>query len=108
MEFLRPGLILPGVIGAALIIFSIAAFLKSPINWAGVVVLFGALGCFLLAARGIFERTMLVCGSLLVAASTAVLAALPVAILAGFPFAILTGYLISIAIKARRNKTQWP
>ena len=53
VEFLRPGLILPGVIGAALIIFSIAAFLKPPINWAGVVVLFltFAMGLGLLSAH---------------------------------------------------------
>ena len=79
MEFTSPGLIVPGILGAILVLLGLSAISVLPINWLGAVML-------------IDSPTP----EMRVHLSTAIALALP--------FSLITMLLLSLVLRARRNK----
>jgi membrane-bound ClpP family serine protease len=98
-EFLRPGLIAPGVIGSTLVLLAI------PADWRLIPLMGAALLLFavdaIVNARGVFA----VLGTIGVGAGAMTITPSFV-MAAGFaiPFGLLTTFLLYAAVRARRNK----
>jgi membrane-bound serine protease (ClpP class) len=113
VEFSAPGLILPGVAGAILAVLGLSAISVLPINWAGAGLLILALALFVLEAKfashgilGAGGAVAMVLGALLLVNSPVpeMRVRLSTAIGLALPFALITGFLVSLVVKARRNK----
>ena len=112
VEFSSPGLIFPGIAGAILALLGLSALTILPINWVGVALLVLAAVLFVLEAKiashgilGIGGTISMVLGALLlVNGPPEVRIHLTTAVAAAVPFAIITMFLVSIVIRARRNK----
>jgi membrane-bound serine protease (ClpP class) len=112
VEFSSPGLIFPGVAGAISLLLGLSALSVLPINWVGVALLVLALAFFIAEAKfashgilGIGGTIAMVFGAvLLVDAPPALRIHYSTAIAVTIPFAIITMFLVSLVIKARRNK----
>ena len=112
-EFLRPGKVLPGVLGSTAAIFSGRALLHQSGNWRGTVLgavlIAGAIGCCALEARFQTKGVLTVCavglltlGLLWFVPAPAVLPAVAIGI--ALVFCPLSSFLFSIAYRARRRK----
>ncbi len=112
-EFCLPGLLAPGVIGAIFLFLGLTALSRLPIIWAGAaLMILGLIFCILEArwpARGILCAVGAL--GLTLGAVTLIDAASPgprvrwsTAIALAIPFALVTSFLLSVAIRARRNK----
>ncbi len=112
VEFSSPGLIFPGVAGGILLLLGLSALSVLPINWAGVALLLLAIALFVLEAKfashGILgaggTAAMILGALLLVEGPPAMCIHLSTAIAVALPFALITMFLVSLVIKARRNK----
>jgi membrane-bound ClpP family serine protease len=98
-EFLRPGLIAPGVIGSTLVLLAL------PTGWQLVPLIGTALLLFALDAITEAWGTFAVLGTFAVGAGAMTLTP-SLAFAAGFaiPFGLLTTFLFYAAVRARRNK----
>jgi len=112
-EFSSPGLILPGVLGAVLLVLGIAALALFPIDWRGAALMILGLALLVMEARFATHGILAVGGAialpvgalLLIDTSDPVLRIHPAMALAvTIPFALITLFLLSIAVRARRNK----
>jgi membrane-bound serine protease (ClpP class) len=116
-EFSMPGMVAPGVIGAMLILLGLTALSVFPIDWLGAGLMVLALIFFVLEAKftthGILTAggavAMLVGALMLIdTGSTGVPDTLRIrlstALALTIPFALITSFLLSIAMRARRNK----
>jgi membrane-bound serine protease (ClpP class) len=113
VEFNSPGLILPGVAGGILLLMGISSLAVLPLSWVGVSLLL--LGCtlFVLEAHfashgvlGIGGTVALILGALmLVDGPPEMQIHLVTALSVSIPFALITMFLLSLAIRARRNKS---
>lgn len=112
-EFSAPGFVLPGVLGAILVLLGLAALAMFPIGWLGVSLVILGLAFFVLEAKfathGILTAggavALLLGALLLVDTSDPALRIHPGTALAiTLPFALITGFLLSLAMRARRNK----
>ncbi len=111
VEFNAPGLILPGVIGATLTVLGFASMASQPLDWRGAALIILALGLIVRESRARVHGawgaiatcclwlglTMLVNGSQRIDGLTA--AAVSAVFAPGMSF------LLSVAERARRNKT---
>jgi membrane-bound serine protease (ClpP class) len=112
VEFTSPGLIFPGIAGAILALLGLSSLAILPINWTGAALLVLALALFVLEAKftshgilGIGGTIAMVLGALLlVNGPPAMRIHLPTALAVALPFAAITMFLVSIVIKARKNK----
>lgn len=112
VEFSSPGLIFPGVAGAVLALLGLSSLAVLPINWVGVVLLILAVAMFVLEAKiashgilGTGATISMVLGAvLLVDGPPEVRIHLATAIAVSLPFALITMFLVSIVVRARRNK----
>lgn len=106
VEFCAPGRVLPGVIGATLTILGLNSLSKQA-DWRVAVLTICGMA-FLAAeakvrARGIFTGA----GALALVFSAVMLGIGPYAAVALLiPFAVIVSVLLSIAVRARRNKLQ--
>ena len=113
VEFNSPGLILPGVAGGILLLMGVSSLAVLPLSWVGVSLLL--LGCtlFVLEAHfashgvlGIGGTVALILGALmLVNGPPEMQIRLVTALSVSIPFALITMFLLSLAIRARRNKS---
>jgi len=105
-EFCAPGRLAPGVIGAIFLFLGFTALSRLPISRTGIaIVILGLILCVLEArwpARGIF--TALGAAALIDAAHAALHARWTTALALAIPFALVTSFLLSVALRARRNK----
>jgi membrane-bound serine protease (ClpP class) len=112
-EFCSPGLVAPGVIGAICLFLGLTALSRLPISRTGVALtILGLTFCVLEArwpARGILTASGAL--ALTLGAITLIDAAGPgprirwsAALALAIPFALVTSFLLSVAIRARRNK----
>lgn len=112
-EFNHPGAVLPGTVGVVFILIAAFALNLLPTRFAALVLILGAFGLFAaeakFASHGILTIggiTLLTLGGLLLVDSPIpemrvhVLTALAVSV----PLGLITAFLMSIALKARRNK----
>lgn len=112
VEFTSPGLIFPGIAGAILALLGLSSLSILPINWTGVALLVLALALFVLEAKftshgmlGIGGAISMVLGALLLVDGPPEMRIhLSTALAVALPFAAITMFLVSIVIKARRNK----
>ena len=112
LEFSSPGLIFPGVAGGILALLGLSALSVLPINWAGALLLVLAVTLFILEAKftshgilGIGGTISMVLGALLlVNGPPEVRIHLSTALGVALPFALITLFLVSIVVRARRNK----
>ncbi|MDP8981407.1 MAG: nodulation protein NfeD [Acidobacteriota bacterium] len=112
IEFSSPGLIFPGVAGGLMLLLGLASLSVLPINWLGAALLVLALSMFVLEAKfhshailGTGGTIAMVLGALLlVDGPPAVRIHLSTALGVALPFALITMFLVSIVVRARRNK----
>jgi membrane-bound serine protease (ClpP class) len=112
VEFTSPGLIFPGIAGAILALLGLSSLSILPINWAGVGLLVLSITLFVLEAKfashgmlGIGGTISMVLGALLLVNGPPDMRIhLSTALAVALPFAAITMFLVSMVIKARRNK----
>jgi membrane-bound serine protease (ClpP class) len=112
VEFSSPGTIFPGVAGAILVLLGLSALSVLPINWVGVALLVLALALFVLEAKFTSHGVLGVGGTIAMILGAMLLIEAPpefrihfaTAASVAIPFALITMFLVSLVIKARRNK----
>jgi membrane-bound serine protease (ClpP class) len=112
VEFSSPGMIFAGVGGGILVLLGLSALSVLPINWVGVLLLLLSIVLFVLEAKftshgvlGIGGTISMILGALLlVNGPPEIRIHLSTAIGVAVPFALITLFLVSIVIRARRNK----
>lgn len=112
VEFHSPGLIFPGIAGAILVLLGFSSLSIVPINWIGVALLVLSLALFILEAKftshgilGIGGTVAMVLGALLLVKGPPEMRIhLSTALAVALPFAAITMFLVSVVVKARRNK----
>jgi membrane-bound serine protease (ClpP class) len=112
VEFTSPGLILPGVAGGILALLGLSSLAVFPINWIGAALLI--LGGVLLILEVKFTShgvlgiggtvSMLLGAMLLVNGPPEVRIHLATALAVVLPFAAISLFLVTLAVRARRNK----
>jgi membrane-bound serine protease (ClpP class) len=113
VEFSSPGLIVPGVVGAILVLLGLSAISVLPINWLGAALIGLAFVLFALEAK-FASHGILAAGAAVAMTLGAVMLInspfpearihWPTAIAVTLPFSAITAFLVSLAVKARRNK----
>lgn len=112
-EFNHPGAIVPGVVGVILILLSVFAFNLLPTRYAALALIVTAFGMFALevkfqthGALGIGGTVMMVLGALLLVDGPIpeMRVKLWTALSVSVPMALITIFLMSIALRAHRNK----
>ena len=112
VEFSSPGLIFPGVAGGILALLGLSALSVLPINWVGVALLLLAAALFILEAKfashgvlGTGATVAMILGAmLLIEAPPEFRIHLTTAVAVAVPFALITMFLVSLVVRARRNK----
>lgn len=112
VEFTSPGLIFPGIAGAILALLGLSSLSILPINWTGVGLFVLSLALFVLEAKfashgmlGIGGTISMVLGALLLVNGPPDMRIhLSTALAVALPFAAITMFLVSMVVKARRNK----
>jgi len=113
VEFSSPGLIVPGVAGAILALLGLSAISVLPINWLGAALLILSLALFVLEAKftshgilGAGGAVAMVLGALMLVDSPVpeMRVRLSTALALALPFSIITVLLVSLVVRARRNK----
>jgi membrane-bound serine protease (ClpP class) len=113
VEFNSPGLILPGVAGGILLLMGASSLAVLPLSWVGVSLLLLGGTLFILEAHfashgvlGTGGTLALILGALmLIDGPPEMRIRLVTALSVSIPFALITMFLLSLAIKARRNKS---
>ena len=111
-EFQAPGMIFAGVAGGISLLLGLSSLAVMPINWVGAALLILAVSLFVLEAKfashgvlGLGGAVAMVLGSLLLISGPPELRIrLSTALAVSVPFALITMFLVSLALKARRQK----
>ncbi|MGP8247106.1 MAG: NfeD family protein [Bryobacteraceae bacterium] len=115
VEFSSPGMVAPGAIGAILVLLGLSAMSVLPINWLGAALLLLAVTLFVLEAKFAAHGVLAVAGaaSMVLGAVMLVDSPLPemrvhwsTALALALPFSAISVLLLSLVIRARRNKTR--
>ncbi len=115
IEFSSPGMIAPGVIGAIMVLLGLSALSVLPINWMGAGLLLLAFTLFALEAKFTSHGVLAVGGAVSMVLGAVMLIDSPMpelrvhwitAIGLALPFAAITVFLLSLAMRARRNKVE--
>jgi membrane-bound serine protease (ClpP class) len=115
VEFSSPGLIAPGVIGAILVLLGLSALSVLPINWLGAALLLTGLAMFVLEAKFTSHGVLGAGGTIALVLGAVMLIDSPVpemrihwgtALAVALPFAAITLLLLSLVVRARRNKVE--
>ena len=113
IEFSHPGLLVPGVGGALLVLLGLSGHSLLPINWAGAALLILALALFVLEAKivshgilGAGGALSMILGALLLIDSPLpeMRVRLSTAVGLALPFALITTFLLTLVIRARMSK----
>ncbi|MBI3645967.1 MAG: nodulation protein NfeD [Acidobacteriales bacterium] len=112
-EFNHPGAVIPGTVGVVFILLAAFALNLLPTRFAAVILIAGAFVLFALEAKFVSHGVLTIGGiSLLVIGGLLVVDApipemrvrLVTALAVSIPLGIITAFLMSIAVRARRNK----
>lgn len=112
-EFHAPGMVLPGVTGAILVLLGLTSLAMLPIDWLGAALMIMGLAFFVLEAKFATHGVLTTGGAIALALGAVMLIDTNVpalrirwstAIGLALPFALITSWLLSIAVRARRNK----
>ena len=112
VEFTSPGLILPGVAGGIMVLLGLSALSVLPINWLGAALIVLALSFFVLEAKfashgilGAGGAVAMVLGAMmLVEGPPELRIRFTTALSTAVPFAVITMFLLTLVVRARRNK----
>ncbi|MDP9052824.1 MAG: nodulation protein NfeD [Acidobacteriota bacterium] len=113
LECSSPGLVAPGVVGAILVLLALTALSMFPIDWLGAALMILGLAFFVLEAKFATHGVLTAGGAIALASGAVMLIDTNVAELRvrwttaiglAAPFALITSFLLSIAVRARRNK----
>jgi len=113
LEFNSPGLIVPGVAGAIMVLLGLSAISVLPISWLGASLLLLAFGLFILEAKFATHGILGVGGAIAMVLGAVMLVDSPLpemrvhwatAIALALPFSLITIFLLSLVMRARRNK----
>jgi len=113
VEFTSPGLIVPGILGAIMALLGLSALSVLPINWLGAALLLLAFALFVLEAKFATHGILGSGGALSMVLGAVMLIDSPVpemrihlstAIALALPFSLITMLLLSLVLRARRNK----
>src|SRR5207302_1700679 len=115
VEFSSPGLIAPGVAGAISVLLGLSAISVLPINWLGAALMLLAFTLFALEVKlashgvlGVGGAVAMVLGAVMLIDSPAPEMRIhwSTAIGLALPFSAITVFLLSLALRARRNKVE--
>ena len=115
VEFNAPGLIVPGVVGAIMVLLGLSAISVLPLSWLGAALLLLSFGLFVLEAKFATHGILAVGGAVSMVLGAVMLIDSPVpemrihwatAIALALPFSMITVFLLSLAVRARRNKVE--
>jgi membrane-bound serine protease (ClpP class) len=115
VEFTSPGLIAPGVIGAILVLLALSALSVLPINWLGAALIIAGLAMFVLEAKFASHGILGVGGTVALVLGAVMLVDSPfpemrihwgTAAAVALPFSAITLTLLSLVVRARRNKVE--
>ena len=113
IEFSTPGMIAPGVFGGILILLGLSAISVLPINWLGAALLLLAFALFALEVKFASHGVLGVGGAVAMVLGAVMLVDSPIpelrihwstALAVTLPFSAITLFLLTIAVRARRNK----
>ena len=113
IEFTHPGLIVPGMFGAILVILGLMSLTMLPINWAGAALLVLGLVCFVLEATMATGGILAVGGTIAMVLGAVLLVDTGVpelsigwgaAIAVTLPFALISVFLLRLAVTSFRLK----
>jgi membrane-bound serine protease (ClpP class) len=113
VEFSSPGLVAPGVAGAILVLLGLTALSMFPIDWLGAALMILGLGFFVLEAKFATHGVLTAGGAIALALGAVMLIDTPhpelrvrwsTALGLAIPFALITSGLLTVAVRARRNK----
>ena len=113
VEFNSPGLIIAGVGGGIFLLLGLSSLAVLPLNWAGVSLLLLGAALFILEAHftshgvlGAGGTVAMVLGALmLIDGPPEMRIHLVTALSVSIPFALITMFLLTLALRARRNKS---
>lgn len=112
-EFSVPGAVFPGMIGAILVLLGLAALAMFPIAWLGAALIILGLAFFVMEAKFMTHGVLTAGGAVAMLLGALMLIDtndpalkihLSTALSVTIPFALITSFLLSIAVRARRNK----
>jgi membrane-bound serine protease (ClpP class) len=115
LEFHSPGLIVPGVVGAILVLLGLSAISVLPINWLGAALLLLAFTLFVLEAKFAAHGILAVGGAVSMVLGAVMLVDSPIpemrvhwgtAVALALPFSAITVLLLSLVLRARRGKVE--
>ncbi len=112
VEFNSPGLIFPGVAGGIALLMGASSLAVLPLNWVGVALLLLGGALFILEAHfashgilGTGGTVAMILGALMLINGPPEVRIHPITALSvSIPFALITMFLLSLALRARRNK----
>jgi membrane-bound serine protease (ClpP class) len=113
VEFTSPGLVAPGVAGAILVLLGLSALSVMPINWLGAALMIVALTAFVLEAKFTAHGILALFGAVAMVLGAVMLIDSPIpemrihwgtALGLALPFSLITVFLLSLVVRAKRNK----
>jgi membrane-bound serine protease (ClpP class) len=115
VEFTSPGLIAPGVLGGIMVLLGLSAISVLPINWLGAALMALACTLFVLEVKFTSHGVLGAGGALAMVLGAVMLVDSPApefrirwstALAVTLPFSAITVFLLTIAVRARRNKVE--
>jgi membrane-bound serine protease (ClpP class) len=112
-EFNHPGAVIPGTVGVVFILLAAFALNLLPVRFAAVVLIVGAFVLFALEAKFVTHGVLTIGGISLLVIGGLLLVDAPIpemrvrlvtALAVSIPLGLITAFLMSIAVRARRNK----
>jgi membrane-bound serine protease (ClpP class) len=113
VEFNHPGAVIPGTVGVVFILVAAFALNLLPVRFAALVLILAAFGLFAAEAKFASHGVLTIGGIALMTLGGLLLVDSPIpemrvhlitALAVSIPFGVITAFLMTIALKARRNK----
>ena len=113
IEFNHPGAVIPGTVGVVFILLALFALNLLPTRFAALLLILGAFALFAAEAKFTTHGVLTVGGIALLTIGGLLLVDSPIpemrvhlltALAVSVPFGVITAFLMTIAVKARRNK----
>jgi membrane-bound serine protease (ClpP class) len=114
IEFNHPGAVVPGTVGVVFILLAIFALNLLPTRFAALVLILGAFVLFALEAKFATHGVLTIGGIALITLGGLLLVDSPIpemrvrlwtALAVSIPLGLITAFLMTLALRARRNKT---
>ncbi|HUA17024.1 MAG TPA: nodulation protein NfeD [Verrucomicrobiae bacterium] len=113
IEFNHPGAVVPGTVGVVFILLSVFALNLLPVRFAALALILGAFALFAAEAKFGTHGALTIGGIVLLTLGGLLLVDAPIpqlrvslitALAVSIPFGVITAFLMTVALRARRNK----